>query len=82
MPRDEEELEEQEAGGAVFWAVVAVIGIVLLLAGLFGYLEFSLRLVSVSITPELTGAMLFVIGLLMVAVFVLGNHGDVSDGDS
>ncbi len=82
MPRDEEELEEQEAGGAVFWAVVAVIGIVLLLAGLFGYLEFSLRLVSVSITPELTGAMLFVIGLLMVAVFVLGNHGEASDGDS
>ncbi|MDZ7688386.1 MAG: hypothetical protein U5J64_06640 [Halobacteriales archaeon] len=73
MPRDEDEIREQEAGGAVFWAVVAVIGVALVVAGRLGYVDVSLDLFSVSITPELTGATLAVIGVLMVVVFALGD---------
>ena len=72
MTRDEDEIREQEAGGAVFWAVVVFIGVALFAAGRLGYVNASLDLFSVSITPELTGATLVVIGLLMVAVFVFG----------
>ena len=72
MGRDEDEIREQEAGGAAFWAVVAAVGVALSVAGWFGYADFSLGLFSVTITPELTGAVLFVIGLVMVAVFLIG----------
>jgi len=74
MGRDEDEIREQEAGGAAFWAVVVVIGVALVVAGGLGYVDVSLDLFSVSITPELTGATLVVIGLLMVAVFVFGGE--------
>jgi len=74
MGRDEEEIEEQEAGGAAFWAVVVFVGVVFFAAGRLGYADVSLDLVSVSITPELTGATLVFIGLLMVAVFVFGGE--------
>ena len=79
MSRDEDEIREQEAGGAVFWAVVVAIGVALFGVGRLGYLDVSLGLFSVTITPELTGAILVVIGVLMVAVFVFGES---SEGDS
>jgi len=74
MGRDEEEIEEQEAGGAAFWAVVAAVGVALAAAGSLGYLSVSMDLFSVTITPELTGAVLFVIGLVMVAIFLIGEE--------
>lgn len=76
MGRDEGEIREQEAGGTAFWAIVAAVGVALVVAGRFGYVDASLDLFSVSITPELTGATLVVIGLLMVAVFVFGESGE------
>ena len=79
MPRDEDEIREQEAGGAVFWAVIVAIGVAFFAAGRLGYVDASLDLFSVSITPELTGATLVVIGLLMVTVFVFGES---DEGDS
>ena len=79
MSRDEDEIREQEAGGAVFWAVVVAIGVALFGVGRLGYLDVSLGLFSVTITPELTGAVLVVIGVLMVSVFVFGESGE---GDS
>jgi hypothetical protein len=79
MSRDEDEIREQEAGGAVFWAVVVAIGVALFGVGRLGYLDVSLGLFSVTITPELTGAILVVIGLVMVALFVFGESGE---GDS
>lgn len=79
MSRDEDEIREQEAGGAVFWAVVVAIGVALFGVGRLGYLDVSLGLFSVTITPELTGAILVVIGVLMVALFVFGESGE---GDS
>jgi hypothetical protein len=75
MTRSDDEIREQEAGGAIFWAVVVVIGVAFFAAGRLGYVDASLDLFSVSITPELTGAILVVIGLLMVAVFVFGEGG-------
>ncbi len=74
MARDEGEINEQEAGGAAFWAVIAAVGVALAAAGSLGYLSVSLELFAVTITPELTGAVLFVIGLLMMAVFLIGGE--------
>lgn len=74
MTRDDDEIREQEAGGAAFWALVVVLGAALSVAGRLGYVDASLSLVSVTITPELTGAVLFVIGLVMVAVFLIGEE--------
>jgi len=74
MARDDDEIEEQEAGGAAFWGAVVVLGAALFVAGRFGYADFSLGLFSVTITPELTGAVLFVIGSVMVAVFLIGEE--------
>ena len=75
MPRSDDEIREQEAGGAAFWAVVVAVGVALVAAGRLGYIDVSLDLFSVSITPELTGATLVVIGVLMVAVFFFGEAG-------
>lgn len=74
MGRDEGEIREQEAGGAAFWAVVAAVGVALAAAGSLGYLRVSLELFAVTVTPELTGTVLFVIGLIMVAVFLIGEE--------
>jgi hypothetical protein len=75
MPRSDDEIREQEAGGTAFWAIVVAVGIGLLIAGLSGYVDVSLDLFSVTITPELTGATLVFIGVVMVAVFFFGEAG-------
>lgn len=74
MTRDEDEIREQEAGGAAFWGVVVVLGAALAVAGRLGYLDASLDLFSVTLTTELAGAVLFVIGSVMVAVFLIGEE--------
>lgn len=74
MARDDDEIEEQEAGGAAFWSAVVVLGAALFVAGRFGYLDASLDLFLVTITTELAGAVLFVIGSVMVAVFLIGEE--------
>jgi uncharacterized protein HemY len=76
MPRSDDEIREQEAGGAAFWAVVVAVGVALFAAGRSGYVDVSLDLFSVSITPELTGGTLVFIGVVMVAVFFFGEAGE------